>query len=159
MNGCTVGGIGLRPGGEWPDLEPLIEQLYPAMYESIAAHSRRGINVVADTTYHDHYSRPMPLLSTCARLLGDLPVVVVGVKCPLHVVMERRQSTWGRGYDDGSIPEPIARWQDDVHVPGVYDMEVDTSLLRPEEAAELIRDRIATRPHGKAIGILASSTA
>ncbi len=30
-------GIGLRPGGERPDLEPLIVTLYHAMYESIAA--------------------------------------------------------------------------------------------------------------------------
>jgi chloramphenicol 3-O phosphotransferase len=150
-------GIGLRPGGERPDLEPLIEQLYLAMYESIAAHSRRGINVVAETTHHDHYSRPMHLLPRCARILGDLPVLVVGVRCPLDVVMQRRQATWGSGYeDDGSVPEPIMRWQRAVHVPGVYDMEVDTSLLSPEGAANLIRERVATRPYGEAIGVLAS---
>jgi hypothetical protein len=33
-------GIGLRPGGERQDMEPLISILYAAMYESIAAHSR-----------------------------------------------------------------------------------------------------------------------
>ncbi len=33
-------GIGLRPGGERPDLEPLVVVLYRAMYEAIAAHSR-----------------------------------------------------------------------------------------------------------------------
>lgn len=38
-------GIGLRPGGERPDLEPLIAVLYRAMYEAIAAHSRLGINI------------------------------------------------------------------------------------------------------------------
>jgi hypothetical protein len=36
-------GIGLRPGGERPDLEPLVAVLYAAMYESIAAHSRLGL--------------------------------------------------------------------------------------------------------------------
>ncbi|MEZ4832515.1 MAG: hypothetical protein R2873_11045 [Caldilineaceae bacterium] len=36
-------GIGLRPGGESPELEPLIAELYAAMYESIAAHSRMGV--------------------------------------------------------------------------------------------------------------------
>src|SRR5690242_142775 len=29
-------GIGLRPGGERPDLEPLVVRLYRAMYEAIA---------------------------------------------------------------------------------------------------------------------------
>jgi chloramphenicol 3-O phosphotransferase len=36
-------GIGLRPGGERPDLEPLIVTLYRAMYEAIATHSRLGL--------------------------------------------------------------------------------------------------------------------
>ncbi len=45
-------GIGLRPGGERPDLEPLIVTLYHAMYESIAAHSRLGVNVVVDVRHH-----------------------------------------------------------------------------------------------------------
>ncbi len=35
-------GIGLRPGGERPDIEPIVAILYAAMYESIAAHSRAG---------------------------------------------------------------------------------------------------------------------
>ncbi len=36
-------GIGLRPGGERQDIEPLVPILYSAMYESIAAHSRLGL--------------------------------------------------------------------------------------------------------------------
>lgn len=34
-------GIGLRPGGERPDLEPLVVILYRAMYESIATQPLR----------------------------------------------------------------------------------------------------------------------
>jgi chloramphenicol 3-O-phosphotransferase len=37
-------GIGLRLGGERPDLEPLIVILYQAMYEAIAGHSRLGLD-------------------------------------------------------------------------------------------------------------------
>lgn len=33
-------GIGLRPGGERPDLEPYVVASYAALYESIAAHCR-----------------------------------------------------------------------------------------------------------------------
>ena len=33
-------GIGLRPGAERPDLEPLVLTFYRAMYDAIAAHSR-----------------------------------------------------------------------------------------------------------------------
>src|SRR5829696_7029691 len=83
-------GIGLRPGGERPDLEELIVALYGAMYESIAAHSRLGINVVVDAGHHDSYSVPWGILPNCARRLSGLPALLVGVRCPLDVVLERR---------------------------------------------------------------------
>jgi len=91
-------GIGLRPGGEAPELEPLVATLYLAMYESIAAHCRRGVNVVADTGHHDFYSAPLNILPQCARLLNDYSVLFVGLKCPLDVIMERRIATWGASY-------------------------------------------------------------
>jgi chloramphenicol 3-O phosphotransferase len=34
------------------------------------------------------------------------------------------------------------RWQEQVHVPGVYDLEVDTSVLSPKECAEAIVERL-----------------
>lgn len=136
-------GIGLRPGGERPDLEPLVETLYQAMYESIAAHSRRGINVVADVWHHDHYSIPLAILPKCARILSGLPVLFVGVRCPIDVIMDRRQATWNASYhEDGTVPLPIQRWQEAVHVPGIYDLEVDTSVLSPEACAAVIRERL-----------------
>lgn len=149
-------GIGLRPGGERSDLEPLVEALYLAMYESIAAHSRRGVNVVSDTTHHDSYSKPMNLLPRCAALVVDLPVLLVGVRCPLPIVMERRQDTWGWSYDeDGSVSAPIQRWQSAVHEPGIYDLEVDTSKTTPSAAAELIQRHLDTRQYGVAVRSLA----
>lgn len=41
-------GIGLRPGGERPDLEALVPGFYATLYESVGAHSRLGLNIVAD---------------------------------------------------------------------------------------------------------------
>ncbi|MDQ3328425.1 MAG: chloramphenicol phosphotransferase, partial [Chloroflexota bacterium] len=73
-------GIGLRPGGERPDLEPLVMVLYRAMYEAIAAHSRLGPNVVVDVGHHDAYSAPRGILTDCARRLRGLPVLFVGVR-------------------------------------------------------------------------------
>jgi chloramphenicol 3-O phosphotransferase len=60
-------GIGLRPGGERPDLEPVVVTLYQGMYEAVAAHSRLGVNVVVDAVHHDAYSVPRRILPTCAR--------------------------------------------------------------------------------------------
>lgn len=73
--------IGLRPGGERPDLEPLITVFYAAMYESIAAHNRLGLNVVVDVGHHDAYSTSLGILADSARRLKGLPVLFVGGRC------------------------------------------------------------------------------
>ena len=139
-------GIGLRPGGERPDLEPLVATFYTALYASIAAHSRLGLNVVAEFGHHDAYSRPLGILSTCARQLTGLPVLFVGVRCPIDVVMQRRRAESEerrRDYLDVSSseapPAPVLLWQREVHLPGIYDLEVDTSLQNPEDCACAIK--------------------
>jgi len=147
-------GIGLRPGGgERPDIEALIPALYGAFYDSVAAHSRHGLNVVVDVGHHDAYAKPLAVLPDAARRLSGLPALLVGVRCPLHVIMARRNTgqpgregryrTSGPG---GEIPEPVRRWQHEVHRPGIYDLEIDTSAVTPETAASLVRDRLDGPP-------------
>ena len=143
-------GIGLRPGGERPDIEALIPSLYAAFYDSVAAHSRHGLNVVVDVGHHDAYSVPMNVLPDAARRLADRPALLVGVRCPLEVIMRRRDAEPGNRYaksgPGGEVPEPVLRWQRAVHQPGIYDLEVDTSILSPGAAAALIRERLAGPP-------------
>jgi chloramphenicol 3-O phosphotransferase len=140
-------GIGLRPGGERPDLEPLVMIMYRAMYEAISSYSRLGLNVVVDVGHHDGYSVPRRILPNCARILNGLEVLFVGVRCPIEIVMERRLATWHVGYTaDGMVPKPVSLWQQLVHLPGIYDLEVDTSVLTPEECANLIRQRLEDGP-------------
>ena len=152
-------GIGLRPGGERPDLEPLVRVLYAALYESIAAHSRLGLNVVVDVGHHDGYSVPLSILPDCARRLRGLPVLFVGVRCPLETIMQRRRDTGWTSPDalETDVPPPVLRWQQAVHIPGIYDMEVDTSLLRPEACAAAIRQRLRDGPPPTAFIQLAAS--
>ena len=146
-------GIGLRPGGELSTtIEPLVPVLYAAMYESIAAHSRLGVNVVVDVGHHDAYAEPRGILFASARRLSGLPVLSVGVRCPVDVIVERRQKTWdpSRGLD-----EHIQRWQREVHIPGIYDFEVDTSRISPWECAGKIRQFLEERPKLSAFAQLA----
>ncbi len=141
-------GIGLRPGGERPDLEPAVIALYAALYDSIAVHSRAGFNVVTDVGHHDSYSRPPGILGDCARRLAGLPVLFVGVRCPIEVIMARRNADpqGGRYAGGDTVPDPVQRWQDAVHQPGIYDLEVDTSQLTPEDAAAEILTALAAPP-------------
>ncbi len=138
-------GIGLRPGEPAHAAAAHVPLLYAALYESIAAHSRLGLNVVADVGHHGDPS----VLADCARRLNGLPAWLIGVRCPIDVIMERRhvpqpgrEQSYLRGTPDDPIPAPVAAWQRDVHSPGIYDLEVDTSLLLPEVCAAAIRARI-----------------
>ncbi len=155
-------GIGLRPGGERPDLEPLLAALYAALYESIAAHSRLGLNVVVDVGHHEGHAKPLGILEDCAERLRGLPALFVGVRCPIEVIMQRRNTGEGgyvRGSADDPIPEPVRRWQREVHSPGIYDLEVDTSSLRPQECAEVIRRRLEEGTPPSALERIRSETA
>jgi len=155
-------GVGLRPGGERPDLEPLVRQMYLALYDSIAAHSHRGLNIVADFGHHDSYSRPLNIWPDCLQLLRDLPVLIVGVRCSIEQIMKRRnEGQAGREgvYETGvgEIPDAVQRWQDEVHKPGIYDLEVDTSKNSPEACAEIIRKHLSEGNPGVALGRLIGS--
>src|SRR5437762_7864207 len=120
-------GMGLRPGEDDHELAPLVPSFYAALYDSIAAHSRAGLNVVVDVGHHDG-----AILADSARRLAGLPVLFVGVRCPIEVIMTRRnagqpgrEQEYVRGSDAEPLPAPVLRWQNAVHVPGRYDVEVD----------------------------------
>ncbi len=143
-------GLGLRPGGERPDLEPLVAVWYAALYGSIAAHSRLGLNVVADVGHHDAYSPPLGILPDCARRLAGLPVLFVGVRCSIEAIMERRNrgeagrdGRYAVGSKGDPVPAPVRAWQEAVHRPGVYDLEVDTSCVSAADCAAVIRAKLA----------------
>ncbi|MEM7446087.1 MAG: chloramphenicol phosphotransferase [Pseudomonadota bacterium] len=156
-------GIGLRPGGECPDLEPIVAMMYRAMYASIAAHSRFGLNVAVDVGHHDGYSQPLGILPSCARLLDGLPALFVGVRCPVDVIMARRMAArieggtpYVVGNEDEPVPAPVRRWQTAVHQPGIYDLDVDTSILTPQQCAAEISRRLANGPPPEALRSIAN---
>ncbi|MFZ0752691.1 MAG: hypothetical protein WAN00_02885, partial [Trebonia sp.] len=107
-------GMGLRPGGgERPDIEALIPALYAAFYDSVAAHARHGLNVVADVGHHDAYAAPLNPLRDAARRLRGLPAFLVGVRCPIEEIMRRRDASppgrYATSGPDGEIPDPVLR--------------------------------------------------
>lgn len=137
-------GIGLRPGGEHPELEPVVKKLYRALFASIAVHSQLGFNVVADLGIHEGYSAPLGILEEMRSILAGLPLLFVGVMCPLEVIMARRNADpQGGHYAAGYIvPPPVRLWQYEVHRAKGYDLTVDTAQLTPEECAAVIRDAL-----------------
>ena len=151
-------GIGLRPGGEMPELEPHVVRLYLALYDAIAAHARQGFDVVADLGHHDVYSRPLGILPACARRMAGLDVLFVGVHCPIEEIMRRRNANpQGGFYAAGdTVPPPVQRWQDAVHVPGIYDLVVDTGTMSADDCVAAIAAVLADPPAERAFAKLAA---
>jgi chloramphenicol 3-O phosphotransferase len=154
-------GVGLRPQKlEWiretpgrvpvGTLEEYIPVLYAGLYESVAAHARLGLNVVMDVTHHDAFSASRDILRDCARRLADLPVLFVGVRCPVEIIWARREATWSQlpAEVDEGVRGSVELGQQAVHAHGGYDLEVDTSVLSPQACAELIRRRLEDGPPG-----------
>ncbi len=150
-------GIGLRPGEHDHAAAPVVPVLYAALYDSIAAHSRLGLSVAVDVGHHD-----AGLLAACARRLAGLPVLFVGVRCPIETIMARRRGSPAGSYAvaaaDEPVPDPVLRWQREVHGDWQYDLEVDTSALSPEQCAERIRDRLGSGTEPTSFARLAART-
>jgi len=78
------------------------------------------------------------------------------------VILERRaRSALDQGYVAGSGEDPVPRavrlWQEEVHRPGIYDLEVDTSLQSSQQCAQAIRQRLDRGPTPAAFQKLAQS--
>lgn len=155
-------GVGLRPQRATPDsgepervsvgeLEDVVPTLYAALYESIAAHARLGLNVVADVYHHDFYTRPLGIFQRCIQRLQGLPVLFVGVHCPIDVIWQRRKATWGQERDtvDDRTREAVELGQVAARA-HAYDLEFDTSTTTPEEIADAIGERLERGPPGTA---------
>ena len=119
--------------------------LYAALWESVAAHARLGLNVVVDVGLYD-----IAIAAAAAERLAGIPVLFVGVRCDLETIMQRRRSAGSQRYvvapEGEPVPEPVLRWQDEVHARWTYDLDVDTSAHTPEECAAEIRTRLGEKP-------------
>ena len=147
-------GIGLRPGEDRPDLEALMPTFYAALYDSIAAHSRLGLPVVADLGHHVAEADGLALLKDCARRVSRLPVLFVCVHAPLDIVIERRRAAAAEGgpyvtpAENEPVPPPVIRWQEATRAAGLFDVEIDTSITSAAEAVDLILEQLREPPAG-----------
>ena len=103
-------------------------QFIAGMHAAAAAIADAGLNVIVD-----HVLVEQAWLDDCSRRWAGFDVLFVGVRCPLEVVLrrelERRDRTLGQAEAQFGI---VHRWADR------YDLEVDTSVLTPDEAVALI---------------------
>lgn len=106
-------------------------RLVLGMHRAIAALARAGNCVIAD-----HVLVEPAWLADCAAVFAELPAWLVGVRCPLEVLVERERSRADRTLGQAAAQHYI------VHAHGLYDMEVDTSRMSPEACAAAIAETI-----------------
>lgn len=79
-------------------------------------------------------------LQECLAEWAGLDVLFVGVRCPLDVVEQRER-------DRGDRDAGTARYQyERVHAHGLYDVEVDTSVLSVAESVSRIVEAMPPAP-------------
>jgi chloramphenicol 3-O phosphotransferase len=147
-------GVGLRPGEGNTHAAAAVPILYAALWESVAAHARLGLSVVVDVGLYD-----IAIAADAARRLNGIPVLFVGVRCDVETIMQRRRSADAHVYavapEGEPVPEPVLRWQHEVHAHWTYDLEVDTSTQTPDQCAAEIRRRLVERPPSDAFARVA----
>lgn len=123
-----------RGGGAFTiETGPLGQRLVAGMHRTVAALASVGLDVIVD-----HVLLERAWLDECRERWAPFPLLVVGVRCPLEVVVAREASR-----RDRTIGQAAAQFAV-VHRWGGYDLEVDTSELTPEAAAERIVAKLAS---------------
>jgi chloramphenicol 3-O phosphotransferase len=116
------------------------DRMVMALHQTIASLLIEGHHVAVD-----HWLVYPHWLHHCVETLHPLPVLFVGVRCPLAVAERRSDARPER-------PPGDVRWAfDRVHAHSIYDLEVDSSLLSAHEIAVQIQQRLQHGPRPTAL--------
>jgi chloramphenicol 3-O phosphotransferase len=121
-------------------LGPAGINLVKGMYHAVAALADEANDLILDDVIFDPRA-----LREAVNVLPAFNTLFVGVRCPLEVAKQREQE---RG--DRTLGLVEAHY-DIVHSHGIYDLEIDTSVLTPTECASQIKDRLQNGPPPTAI--------
>jgi len=117
----------------WPDI-------LRGFHAAGAAMARAGNWVIID----DVLEAEPPWVESLLELFENLDVVFVGVHCPLEELERRERERPERR-------EGMARLQfTQVHAQAIYDLEVDTLAMSPQECAERIASHLKDEPRSRA---------
>ena len=114
------------------DLSLLIAEvpnLLSGFHTSLPVLVQAGNNLIVD-----HVLQEKDWLLQCLEVLEGEEILFVGVTCPISVLEEREKKRVDR-------EEGQARYQSSrLHEGCVYDIEIDSSKMSPEEGAKLVKE-------------------
>jgi chloramphenicol 3-O phosphotransferase len=114
---------------------PIGFRILNGMYHAAAALVLTGNDLILDDVIFDP-----EVLSEAINALYTFNVLFVGVRCPFEVAEQRERERGDRML--GLVKSDYDR----VHRHGIYDFEVDTSILSPMECALRIKNRLLNGP-------------
>jgi chloramphenicol 3-O phosphotransferase len=134
-------GEGLVPAGHMLTqmrLGPGAITLFAGMYHAFAAMAEQGVNLIVESIIYEPR-----VLRVAVRALHDLPVLMVGLRTPLHEAQRRERERGDR------LPGLAAAFHDAAHAHGIYDLEFDTALATPMECALQIKRALDDGAQGR----------
>jgi chloramphenicol 3-O phosphotransferase len=112
-------------------------RLISTMHQCIYPANRSGMNILAD-----HVLLEKSWVKECADLFSSLNAYPIGMRCPLEILVMP-----GRSRKNRTLGQAKAQYIS-AHEHCLYDLEVDTSLWKPEEGAKKILDFIQQEKPG-----------
>ena len=122
-----------EPGS--PLWQSVFNRLLSGFHHSVAVLAAAGNNLIVDHVLVQG-AEPENWLTECVDLLTPFTVYFIGVHCPLEELRRREQARGDRGV--GLAERQLSQ----VHRHGVYDLEVDTSVLSAEQCALRIKELV-----------------
>ncbi len=134
-----------EPGS--PEWQAAFNRLLTGFHRSLAALAGAGNNLIVDHVLVQGVE-PEWWLRECVEALTPFRAYLVGVHCPLAELQRREQA---RGDRNAGLAE--FQWSR-VHRHGVYDLEVDTSVLSPEQCALAVKEMVEREGEPQALASL-----
>lgn len=122
-----------------PALREVLRRTRAGFHRAVAGMAQAGNDVVVDHVLSEPWR-----LRDCLEVLEGLDVVFVGVHCPPDELERRERARGDR--TRGAAANQLRS----VHQHGLYDFEVDTSVLSARECARAVKEFIGRPPTTRA---------
>jgi len=124
--------------------QSVFNRMLSGFHHSVAALAAAGSNLIVDHVLVQGVE-PENWLTECLDLLTPFTVYFIGVHCPLEELLRRERARGDRG--EGQAERQLSQ----VHRHGVYDLELDTSVLSAEQCALKVKELVEHDAHPQAL--------
>lgn len=127
-------GIGLRPGGERPDLEVELSRSFEAFFRKIHQLAESA-SVMVDSSIHRQYANPLNPWEIASEVFGEIPFTRIHLQCPVEEIRRRYEQTGRQVAPNGPgvHSDPLERWRDAIWASCEYQFTLNSGSMPPHE--------------------------